>query len=81
MTVSILGGLLLIVGAWYVYRGDIFKSVFVYFVADICWVVISFTQDDWIGSGLIAIGMTLGLLSFIKMNSSKMHKSLHKDRQ
>lgn len=76
MSIGIIGGILLILGAYLVYRGEIFYSVFVYFIADICWVGISFLNGDYVGAGFIIIGMLLGLLAFSKMHSGRMHKNL-----
>jgi len=80
MSYAILGGILLIIGAFFVFRGQIFISVGIYFVADICWVVLAYQQNDYIGMLLISIGMLLGLGAYIKMNTGIMHKTLHKDR-
>ena len=74
--ISILGGLLLILGAYFVFKGEIFKSVFVYFVADICWCLLAYNNQDYIGLLLITIGMLLGLGAFLKMNYGAMRKSL-----
>lgn len=70
------GGLLLVVGAYFVSRGDIFKSVMVFFLADVCWVIIAFNSKDYIGVVSIAAGMSLGLLAYFKMNNGTMRKTL-----
>ena len=74
--ISIIGGLLLILGAYFVFKGEIFKSVFVYFIADICWCLLAYNNKDYIGLLLITIGMLLGLGAFLKMNYGTMRKSL-----
>lgn len=76
MTAGLLGGLLLILGAWFVFKGEIYKSVGVYFLADIMWVLLSFRNKDYVGSTFIIIGMLLGLAAFIKMNYGQMRKDL-----
>jgi len=77
--ISIVGGLFLIIGAYYVFKGDIYKSVIIYFIADICWVMLSIDRGDIFGSIVITIGMILGLFAYIKMNRGVMYKSLKKD--
>ena len=54
----------------------IYQAVAVYFVADICWIGISISVGDYVGAIFIAVGMFLGLLAFLKMNSGKMRKTL-----
>jgi len=74
--ISTLGGLLLIIGAIFTYRGEIFKAVSAYFLADICWVIISFSIGNIFGSITVIIGMLLGLGAFLKMRNGKMRKDL-----
>jgi len=76
MTPGIIGGLLLILGSYTVYTGKIFYSVFIFFVADLCWLWLSYLQGDIFGTITIAIGMILGLLAFFKMKNNKMRKTL-----
>ena len=68
MEVSILGGSLLIIGCYFVYVGNIFKSVVAYTLVVACWFIIAFNSGDILGSGLVALGMLLGIGVFIKMN-------------
>jgi len=74
---AVLGGILLNIGAFLTYKGQIFKAVLVYIVADLCWVIMAYRNDDYLGTFFIVVGMTLGLLAYIKMNSGKMSKELH----
>ena len=74
--VSVIGGLLLILGAFFVFKGQIFKSVLTYFFADVCWVYLGWIRGDKIGVIFITIGMFLGLLAYFKMNSGTMEKEL-----
>jgi hypothetical protein len=76
--IGTIGGLLLIIGAVFVYRGEIFYSVFSYFLADICWVILSYQSNDIQGVIFISIGMTLGFLAYLKMNSGIMYKTIKK---
>lgn len=76
---SIIGGLLLIIGAYFVYKGQIYYSVGIYFIADIMWCILSYNNKDYIGLLLIIIGMLLGLGAFIKMNNGNYNKTIRKD--
>lgn len=72
-----IGGILLIMGSFFVYRGEIYKSVFVFFLADITWIIISYQSGDYFGSGVVAIGMLLGVAAYLRMNLGSMRKNLH----
>ncbi len=78
MTPAIMGGLLLIVGAYLTFKGEIFNSVFAYFLADVAWVVISYQNGDIPGTIMVVIGMLLGIAAFAKMHYGKMHKTIKK---
>jgi len=81
VSVALIGGLLLIAGAFLTMKGKIYWAVGVYFVADICWVIISLGTGDFIGASLVVIGMLLGLIAFIKMNTGKMRKTLNEEQE
>lgn len=76
MSIATLGGLLLIVGAFFTMKGNIFKAVGAYFLADVAWVWLAFDSGDYFGGFIVFTGMTLGLIAWMKMNFGKMRKSL-----
>ncbi|MEA1919179.1 MAG: hypothetical protein U9N52_05015 [Campylobacterota bacterium] len=76
MTFAILGGLLLNIGAFLTFKGMIFKAVLVYLIADLCWVIMAYKNDDYYGMFFIFIGMVFGFLAYRKMQSGKMQKEL-----
>lgn len=78
--ISTLGGLLLIIGAIFTYRGEIFRAVLVYFLADVCWVLISISADQIFGSITVIVGMLLGFGAFLKMQRGTLRKDLKKDK-
>ena len=80
MTYAILGGILLNIGAYLTYKGKIYEAVIVYLFADICWVVMAYERDDYLGVVFIVIGVTFGFLAFLKMKNGKMNKNLNKDK-
>jgi len=79
MSFAILGGVLLNIGAFLTFRGKIYEAVIVYLFADICWIVMAYERDDFWGVVSIVIGVSFGLLAFLKMRSGKMNKSLNKE--
>ena len=76
MTPAIIGGFLLVLGAFFTFQGKILRAVGVYFVADLMWVILAFQSGDIMGAIFVIAGMLLGLLAFFKMNTGKMRKTL-----
>jgi len=74
--IGIIGGILLIIGAYFTYKGNIYKSMLVYLLADVIWVLLSFLHQDYLGAVLIIIGASLGVLAFIKMHNGTFRKTL-----
>lgn len=76
---AVLGGFLLNIGAYLTYKGKIYQSVTIYLLADLCWIVMAYQKNDYLGAGFIIIGVLFGFLAFKKMQSGKMQKNLTKD--
>jgi len=76
---AVLGGILLNIGAYLTFKGKIYEAVVVYIFADICWVVMAYERDDFWGVVSIVVGVSFGLLAFLKMRSGEMSKSLNKE--
>jgi len=79
MTPAMIGGILLILGAYQVFKGDVFRSVMFYTIADFIWVTLAILAGDYIGATMIAIGGVLGFLAFLKMHKGEFNKTLRKD--
>ncbi len=79
MSFAVLGGLLLNLGAFLTFKGKIYEAVGVYLFADICWIVMAYERDDYEGVASILVGVSFGLLAFLKMQSGKMNKSINRD--
>ena len=77
---AVLGGLLFNIGAFLTFRGKIYEAVVVYLFAHICWIIMAYERDDFWGVLSIIIGVTFGILAFLKMKSGKMNKTLHKEQ-
>ncbi len=76
-----IGGVLLIFGAIALYRGNAQWSIIWYFLADFCWLFLSFQVGNILGSIMIGIGMILGVGVYLKMNRGIFVKTLHKDKE
>lgn len=79
MSFAILGGVLLNIGAFLTFRGKVYKAVVVYLFADLCWIVLAYQKNDYIGAVFIIIGTSFGFLAYLKMKNGKMNKSLNKE--
>ena len=64
---AVIGGIFLNIGAYLTFRGKIYEAVAVYLFADFCWIIMAWQREDMWGVASIAIGVTLGILAFVKM--------------
>lgn len=78
--ISTIGGILLIIGAYFVFKGQIFKSVFIYTLADLCWSYLTYEKQDYIGLSFILVGMILGIGAYLKMNNGIFNKTILKTK-
>jgi len=76
---AVIGGILLNVGAFLTYRGNIYQAVIVYIVADLCWIALAYEKNDYVGAFFIVTGTAFGFLAYMKMKSGEMNKSLNKE--
>ena len=79
MSFALLGGILLNIGAYLTYKGKIYQAVIVYLFADVCWIIMAYEKDDFVGAIFIITGTLFGFLAYLKMKNGEMHKTLHKD--
>ena len=70
------GGVLLILGSYFVMKGNVFNSVAIFFVADCMWCILAYRSNDTIGLVCTILGMLLGVVAYIKMNRGNMRKTL-----
>ncbi len=81
---GMVGGLLLIAGAFAMYFGRAQLAIGIYFLADTAWLFLSWQAGKTVGAVMIAIGMLLGAGVWLKMNSGLFVKDLKrktKDRE
>ncbi|MBC8236946.1 MAG: hypothetical protein H8E76_01835 [Helicobacteraceae bacterium] len=79
MSFAILGGVLLNIGAFLTYKGKIYQAVIIYLFADICWIIMAYQKNDYVGAFFIITGTLFGLLAYLKMKNGEMKKTLNKD--
>jgi len=79
MSFAILGGILLSIGAFLTYKGKIYQAVITYLFADLCWIIMAYEKNDYIGAVFIVAGTIFGFLAYLKMKNGKMNKSLNKE--
>lgn len=74
--VSLLGGLLLCLGAFFTMRGKVYQAVSTYLIADVCWIIMAIQAGNVLGSTFVIIGTIMGLIAFLKMRLGVMDKEL-----
>jgi len=77
--VSVLGGLLMIIGAIFTFKGKISHAIWAYLFADMAWIYNAILLGDVFGGFVIGTAMILGLGAYYKMSIGIMNKSLNKD--
>jgi hypothetical protein len=81
LTILTVGGLILIGGAFFTYKGKILTSVAWYILADFCWVANAIAIDDIQGGIFVTVGVIFGVLATYKMNNGHMgHELDHKGK-
>ena len=70
------GGIILILGSFYIYIGNVFFSVLMYAGADVCWLINAYSQDDIFGAITVTIGIITGALVARKMHKGEFTKDL-----
>jgi len=77
MSFAVIGGLLLNIGAYLTFRGKIYEAVLVYLFADVCWIIMAYEREDFLGVVFIIVGVTFGVLAFLKMKRGDMNRNLN----
>lgn len=76
LTILTVGGLILIGGAFFTYKGKILTSVVWFITADFCWVANAVSIGDIQGGVFVAFGVLFGVLATYKMHSGHMGNEL-----
>jgi len=73
------GGILLILGAGFIYFGKVYYSTLMYALADICWSINAYQNNDMFGFITVNIGILVGITVMYKMQKGIFHKDLKKE--
>ncbi len=79
MSLAILGGIFLNIGAFLTYKGRIYQAVITYLCADVCWMIMAYQKEDYLGFVFITVGTIYAFLAYLKMKNGAMNKTLHKE--
>jgi len=79
ISVISIGGILLILGAGFIYFGKVYYSTLMYALADICWGINAYQNEDMFGFITVIIGILVGAAVMIKMQKGIFHKNLKKE--
>ena len=75
--VSIAGGVLLIIAALLMFKGNIYKASVFYLLADISWMFLALTASNYIGFLFVMVGLFLNIGVFLKMHKKEFVKNLN----
>jgi hypothetical protein len=73
-----IGGIFLIIGAGFLYKGLAFYSIMAYFIADLCWLTIAVLTQSYFGAFSITVGIIFSIGVWFKMNKGIFRKTLFK---
>lgn len=76
MTVLTAGGLILMGGAFFTYKGKMFLAVTWYLLADFCWVINAIQINDFQGAIFVTVGIMFGAIASFKMKNGHMESEL-----
>ena len=71
---SLIVGILMVIGSFLTMQGKIFYSVAVYLIVDFCWVMNAFQKNDFSGVIFTFIGFLFCLIAFLKMQTGILKK-------
>lgn len=78
MTTGILGGLFMIVGCAFTWRGNIYKALCAYALADTCWLAQTYAIGDTFGFITVMIATGVSAAVAYKMHSGVFYKTVFK---
>lgn len=76
VSMAIVGGVLLNIGAFFTMKGWIYRSVLIYLFADVCWIILAYENEDILGMCFVVSGTLMGVVAFYKMYIGHMKKRL-----
>lgn len=78
---GIFGGIMLILGNYQIFQGEIYKSIKMFLLADIAWLWMAFTAGNIIGIITVSIGVILSVFAFMKIHKGEYNKSIRKENE
>ena len=75
---SVIGGISIILGNYFVYRGDVYTSIKMFLMADVGWLLLAFGGANLFGIITVSIGVVLSGLVFWKMHRGVFYKTISK---
>ena len=66
----------MLIGSFFTYKGDIYKSVIIYFFADLVWMILSFQSGNVFGAFVVLVALIVGVVVFYKMNRGIFRKDI-----
>jgi len=77
ISIVTVGGLYLILGAFYMYFGKIGFASIAYVLSDISWAINAYAYQDYFGFAVVLIGVLVGMTVMYKMKQGVFVTDLH----
>jgi len=75
---AIVGGLMLILGNYFVFKGEIYNSIKIFLLADFAWLYMAVASGNPFGIVSVGLGVILSFFAFWKMHKGIYHKDIKK---
>ncbi len=75
---AVLGGLMLIIGNYYVFKGEVYKSIRMFLIADIAWLWLAIASGNVFGIISVSLGVILSIFAFWKMHTGVFYRDVKK---
>ena len=76
---AVFGGLMLILGNYQVFKGNVYRSIQMFLLADIAWLWLAISSGNPFGVISVSIGVILSFFAFYKMYQGKFYRTINKD--
>lgn len=76
-TYATMGGISLLFGNYFLFRGQILFSTPMYVIADLCWSAMAYEGNDTFGMVCVNVGIITGLWVTYKIKKGEFVKDLH----
>lgn len=78
---AVLGGLMLILGNYLVFKGKVYQSIKVFLLADFAWLWLAIASGNIFGIVTVAVGVVLSFFAFWKMHTGVYNKTIIKEHK